>query len=82
MAAVRKTTVRMRSEGMRAERMEKREEPPMQATMKAAKMRPKGGAESVGVISAGVQLKTKIYIEPSKREMTPPIMQIDPSALI
>ena len=42
-AAQRKTNLRILCEGMELERIAKRDEPPMHATMKAAKMRPKGG---------------------------------------
>ena len=70
-AAATKTPLRMEAAAVRRERREKREEPPMHATMKVAKMKPKGGLLS-DAVNEGVQLKTKMYIEPSKRETTAP----------
>ena len=50
----------------------KRDEPPMHATMNVANIMPNGGEmkEETESLIAGVQLKTNIYIEPSKRETT------------
>ena len=44
--------------------------------MNVAKMRPNGGAEEVDDERAGVQLKTKMYMEPSKSETTAPTSQM------
>ena len=43
---------------------------------------PKGGVSFCVEESAGVQLKTKMYIEPSKRETTRPISWMRTSAMI
>jgi hypothetical protein len=75
--------MRMRCEGMLPPAsMPKREDPPIHAIMKAAKMRPKGGGAEELEESAGVQLKTKMYMDPSKREMMPPAMRIELSFFI
>lgn len=44
-------------------------------TMNEAKMRPYGG-EAAPPEKVGVQLKTKIYIDPSKKETTAPHSQM------
>mmetsp|Transcript_79965 Transcript_79965/g.210542 ORF Transcript_79965/g.210542 Transcript_79965/m.210542 type:complete len:103 (+) Transcript_79965:549-857(+) len=57
------------------------EAPHMQAIMNKAKITPCGGG-SVCVSSAGVQLKTQAYIEPSKQDTTSPKANTCPSERI
>jgi len=62
--------------------IEKSEEPPMHAIMKMEKMRPNGGVVFEPAESAGVQLKTKMYIDPSKSEITAPASGMEGSSFI
>mmetsp|Transcript_52597 Transcript_52597/g.157603 ORF Transcript_52597/g.157603 Transcript_52597/m.157603 type:complete len:292 (-) Transcript_52597:1000-1875(-) len=76
MDETRKTPMAMTSPRMRSTRIEKRDEPAMQHTMKVEKMRPKGSDSDslssssffVREVRAGVHMKTNMYMDPSKSE--------------
>ena len=57
-------------------KIEKMDDPAMQQTMKVAKINPNGKASSVKDCIAGVHMKTKMYIDPSKREQIKPVNKI------
>lgn len=57
------------------------EEPTMEESMKVAKMKPWGMAWELG-LRAGVQRKTKVYMEPSNRDWMAPSRAIFSSAQV
>ena len=67
-----KTYFKSFSGDVRSTQSLKADAPPMQHTIMVAKMKPNGGLSSMTFDRVGVQLKTKMYMEPSKSETHTP----------